>query len=559
MARTSRKNKAQAILEPLERIYNTAIYVRLSIEDSGTNSSEVLETQKLIVEQFVSKQKDMQIISTYCDNGYTGTNFDRPDFERMMTDVRARKVDCIVVKDLSRFGRNYVETGYFLENIFPFLGVRFIAITDNYDTLHNINGDDMVVSLKNIVNSLVAKDISAKSASVLHQKQKNGEFIGAFAPYGYMKNPDRKNHLIIDPVTAPIVQDIFKWKLDGMGYIMIARKLNEQNILSPSMYNYLSGRYKQKVMPTGNATSWQGQVVKLITQNFTYTGNVTQGKSHESLCEGIPLTKFKKKDYIIVYGTHEAIVDEDTFRRLEVISEEIAKNCNTHRGKYPHKENIFKSKIFCADCGQKMIRYKNVSATGTARYTFLCNNYEHKLQISKCSKKCLGEPELIAAILSSLKIQVDLGILLEDKIKDLKDTKKYKQKQQQINRDLIKVQKLIDKNVLLCSTLFENYADGTIDLTEYNRLKSTYLKQAEELEKEQETLLKAQILDQKILSPQNKWIQAFKSQKATEVLTRDFIETMIDKIVVSGYNDVEIVWNFSDEFAVLVKFAGGAK
>ena len=299
MARVSRKNTTIEVKPTTSRIYNVALYVRLSIEDSGTNKSEVIELQRYMVEQFVNKQKDMQIISTYCDNGYTGTNFDRPDFERMMEDVRARKIDCIVVKDLSRFGRNYIETGYFLEKIFPFLGVRFVAVTDNYDTLHNANGDEMVVSLKNIVNSIYAKDISKKASSALHQKQKNGEYIGAWTPYGYTKNPENKNHLIIDPITAPVVRDIFKWKLEGMGYITIARKLNEMGIITPSVYNCLSGRYNTKSPSTKNQM-WQGQMIKRIVKNFIYTGNMTQGKTLKSLYDGISFVKIPKDNYIRV-------------------------------------------------------------------------------------------------------------------------------------------------------------------------------------------------------------------------------------------------------------------
>lgn len=450
MARVSRKNKAQAILEPIEHVYNTAIYIRLSIEDSGTNSSETIETQQYMVEQFVNAQQDMKLYSIYKDNGFTGTNFQRPAFEQMMDDVRDRKVDCIVVKDLSRFGRNYIETGYYLEKIFPFLNVRFVAITDNYDTLKNSSSCDMVASLKNIVNSLVAKDISHKSATVLHHKQQNGEYIGAFAPYGYMKNPDQKNHLIIDPVTAPIVKEIFQWKLEGIGYIMIARKLNEKSIPSPSVYNFQSGRYKQKTVPTGRATMWQGQMIKHIVNNFTYTGNVTQGKTVESLCNGLPLTKKDKKQYVVVYGTHEPIIDEATFHNLAKMSESIAKQNNERRGKYPFKENIFKGKIFCADCGQKMIRYKDVSKIGTARYTFHCNQYEHNLKLSKCSKKCLGEPELTDAILASLRAQVELTFSLEDKLEKLRSTKEYKAKQKKIKTDLINTEKLISKNLMLC-------------------------------------------------------------------------------------------------------------
>ncbi|WP_312048279.1 recombinase family protein [Anaerotignum sp.] len=311
-------------------------------------------------------------------------------------------------------------------------------------------------------------------------------------------------------------------------------------IPSPSVYNYRNARYKAKKIPTGKATMWQGQMVKQIINNFTYTGNVTQGKTMESLCNGLPLTKKDKKQYVVVYGTHEAIIDEETFHKLENTINDVAKKRKANSKKYPFTENIFKGKVFCADCGQKMIRYKNAKKSAKTRYVFLCNQ------------------ELIDAILSSLRAQVDLTFSLEDKLKKLKSTKKYIAKQKKIKTHLVNTEKLIAKNLILCSALFENYTDGTIDLVEYNRLKSDYLKQAEELEETKNNLLKAQALDEKILSPQNEWIKAFRGQKDTAVLSREFIDLMIDKIIVSGYNDVEIVWKFADELAILTEFVGGA-
>jgi hypothetical protein len=329
-------------------------------------------------------------------------------------------------------------------------------------------------------------------------------------------------------------------------------------IPSPSVYNYQNARYKAKKIPTGKATMWQGQMVKQIINNFTYTGNVTQGKTVESLCNGLPLTKKDKKQYVVVYGTHEAIIDEATFRRLGNTIDEVAKKRKANSKKYPFTENIFKGKAFCADCGQKMIRYKNAKKATETRYVFLCNQYAHNLQLSKCSKKCLGEPELIKAILSSLRAQVELTFSLEDKLKKLKSTKQYIAKQKKIKTDLVNTEKQITKNLLLCSALFENYTDGTIDLVEYNRLKADYLKQADELEEAKNKLLKAQVLDEKLLSPQNEWIKAFRRQKDTIVLCREFIELMIEIIIVSGFIDVEIIWKFSDELAFLTEFVGGA-
>ncbi len=270
MARVSRKAALQKqdapIAAPPERIYNTAIYVRLSVEDNNRSTdNDSLAMQRYMMEKFVNAQPDMRLCTVFTVNGETGTNFERPGFESLMDEIRSRKIDCIVVKDLSRFGRNYIEAGYYLEKIFPFLGVRFIAVNDNFDSAKANSGDELVISLKNLVNDLYARDISKKIISSLSTKQQNGEFIGAFPPYGYLKSTDDRHKLVIDPATAPIVREIFEWRLNEEGIVQIARRLNERKIPSPSMYHYLNGRRKKK--PEGAGAVWQAQMVKKITSN----------------------------------------------------------------------------------------------------------------------------------------------------------------------------------------------------------------------------------------------------------------------------------------------------
>jgi DNA invertase Pin-like site-specific DNA recombinase len=251
MARTKRKvNPVAPVLEAatkekIEVKYLTAAYVRLSVEDSGKKGADTIEGQKKMLSDFISSHSDMELAGVWCDNGETGTNFARPQFEAMMEKVKRGEINCIVVKDLSRFGRNYKETGNYLERIFPFLNVRFIAVTDNFDTLtaeRNENG--YIVPLKNIINEAYSKDISKKSASALHIKQKRGDFIGAWAPYGYSKNPDDTHKLIINEETAPVVRQIFAWRAEGVSVMQIARKLNDAGILSPSAYLYETGQVK---------------------------------------------------------------------------------------------------------------------------------------------------------------------------------------------------------------------------------------------------------------------------------------------------------------------------
>ncbi|NCC69635.1 MAG: hypothetical protein EOM14_15865 [Clostridia bacterium] len=218
MARTKRKinpiRPEAATSVPAEKIYRTAGYVRLSVEDGGRPGADTLESQKRLITQYIENRPSLTLAGLWCDNGHTGTNFERPEFERLMERVRHGEIDCIVVKDLSRFGRNYKETGNYLERIFPFLNIRFIAINDNFDTLTaERNEYGFIVPLKNLMNETYSRDISQKISSAIASKEKRGEFIGVWAPYGYKKSEANRHHLEINAATAPVVREIFALRL----------------------------------------------------------------------------------------------------------------------------------------------------------------------------------------------------------------------------------------------------------------------------------------------------------------------------------------------------------
>lgn len=269
MARTKRKINpilpVAALEKAPQRIYQAGGYVRLSVEDSGRPGADTIETQRELIQSYIEAQPDLRLYDLYCDNGRTGTNFDRPEFERIMQDVRTGKVDCIVVKDLSRFGRNYREAGNYLERVFPLLDVRFIAVNDNFDTLTAERSQDAyIVPLKNIMNAVYSKDISRKILPALSTKQQNGDFIGSWAAYGYQKCADDRHRIEPDEETAPVVWDIFQWRLSGLSYQNIARKLNERGIPSPARYHYLKGDAKSERYAN---TLWNIYMVKRILSN----------------------------------------------------------------------------------------------------------------------------------------------------------------------------------------------------------------------------------------------------------------------------------------------------
>lgn len=554
MARVSRKAAITEQETPInpkpERVYNTAVYARLSVEDNKrADDQESMAIQRYMLEKYVETRSDMRLCGVFCDNGESGTNFERPEFERLMDGVRSRMIDCIVVKDLSRFGRNYVEAGYYLEKIFPYLGVRFVAVNDGYDSMKDKTGNELVISLKNLVNDLYAKDISKKINTALEIKQRKGEFIGARPPYGYLKSPEDKHKLVPDPEAAPIVREIFEWRADGIGINMIARYLNEREIPCPSMHHYLNGRKKKK--PQGAGAIWQGQMIKLITKHPVYIGHMAQGRSKESLSEGMPKTAIDKEDWIIVYNTHEPIVSQDIFDKVQALSEQRCKEHLSRRGKYPSMENVFKGLVVCGDCGTKMRRYKNVFRTGTLRYTFICRVYAENLSSQGCTKKCVGEPELKEAVFHALRIEIEAALKLEDLLKRTQKKSGFRKKQEALAERIRVLKQDIGRNTAYRSALFESFSDHTLTEQEYLSLKQeydrkadSYLKELEELKKEEQTLSET-------LSPQNQWIKALKKWQTEETVTREMAVELIHHIKVTGYNEIEIVWNFKDELTRL--------
>jgi len=329
MARTKRKRNPVLPVSvqetPKQHIYYTGGYVRLSVEDSGKSGTDTIKNQKELVKDYIESQPDMEFCGLYCDNGQTGTNFYRPEWERLLQDIKSGKINCIVVKDLSRFGRNYLETGNYLERMFPFLGVRFVAIEDNFDsaTVRDINEE--LIPLKNIFNEIYSRDISKKVGSALAIKQQKGEFIGAWAAYGYQKCADHPHKLEPDKKTAFVVKEIFQWRLSGMSYKQIAQKLNELEIPSPSQSHDQKRELRSECCKN---VKWGYQAVKRILSNRVYLGHTIQRCKRQSLYEGKKQQMLPESEWMIVYHTHEAILDEKTFQAVQEMAQKQRKRLN---------------------------------------------------------------------------------------------------------------------------------------------------------------------------------------------------------------------------------------
>lgn len=340
MARVSRKKNKNILNEPhniKSNIYYAAIYLRLSQRELETNESNKIENQKELLLNFISEKEDIILKEIYCDNGATGTNFKRMAWNKLMTDIESGYINCIIVKDLSRLGRNYLETQNYLDNIFPQFNIRFISVNDNYDTCNIqrdcFNSNDIIIPLKNILNAQSAKDISEKIFSAKEILRKKGKFTGNVAPYGYKKDENDKYHLVINDETAHIIRRIFKLKLERKTNTEICKILNSENIPPPYKYLYDKGKVTSKRYADN---IWKNSTIKVITGNQMYIGDMVQGKKIKYLAAGITkVKKLNKIEYIIIHNTHEQIIEKDIFFKVqEICKKELELNRKKRNSNY---------------------------------------------------------------------------------------------------------------------------------------------------------------------------------------------------------------------------------
>ena len=559
MARTKRKinpilPEAEAPA-PAQKKYRTAAYVRLSVVDSGKPGADTIEGQKNLLLHFIENEKSLSLYGLFCDNGRTGTDFERPEFEKLMEAVKHGEVDCIVVKDLSRFGRNYKETGNYLERIFPFLGVRFIAVNDGFDTLTAERGaDGYLVPLKNLINEVYSKDISKKSGSALATKQKNGDFIGAWAPYGYRKCSDDPHKLEPDEATAPIVRQIFQWRVDGMSVTRIAKKLNDSGIPSPSAYLYNTGVCKTEKY---NGAIWHIQAVKIILTRQVYIGHMVQGTKRQSFYENRRQYKKPQEEWVIVESTHEPIIDRDTFEKVQEIMRQRNEEYFEKLGRFSYletTENILKGLIYCADCKRPLVRYKNVSHNKKLWYTFICQT--HSNDITSCPKKNIREDALIPMLMQAIQTQIELAADMDELVRRVNSSPKHRKRTADLQGRLDNAKKALKRYNNLYDSLYQNYVDKLMTEQEYITLKSRYKAEAEEAERLIEALTRQQA-EESEHTPENRFLTAFGSFKGEDTLTKEMAQALIERVYVDGNSNIEIIFRYRDEYRALCTYLEG--
>ena len=355
---------------------HAAAYVRLSKEDLNSVSglkaeSNSISNQKQLILDYLKDKTDIKLVSIREDDGYTGTDYDRPDFQRMMDDIRAGVVNCVIVKDLSRFGREYINAGKYIDRLFPYYGVRLIAINDGVDTITRSSADDFNIMVKNLMNDNYCRDISIKIRSQLQVKRKNGEFIGAFAPYGYEKSPEDKNKLVVDVYAAEVVRDIFGWKLSGINQDAIARRLNEQSILSPLEYKRSKGLPYKTSFKTKSKAQWTPVAVRRILTNPVYVGTLVQGIRTRPNYKIKTVIVNEQDKWAIYENAHEAIINPRQFVLVQRLLELDTRTSPRENGLFP-----LAGLLCCGDCGGAMVRKTQTS--GNKRFCYYtCSNHKN--------------------------------------------------------------------------------------------------------------------------------------------------------------------------------------
>ena len=531
-----------------------AMYLRLSRDDSDVgdmtdgkgnvkSESNSIGNQRELIRAYIHEQQDIELYDIYVDDGFSGSNFDRPEFKRMMSDIEAGRVNLVIVKDLSRFGRDYIESGRYIQKVFPALGVRFIALTDHYDSFHADAGESgIVLPLKNFINDSYCRDISTKVKSQFEVKRKNGECIAPFALYGYRKAENNKNQLVVDEYAADIVRKIFEWKMDGMAISAIAQKLNGLGVLSPKEYKKSIGSNYKGGFSGAVKSMWSSSTVKRILTNEMYLGHLIQGKTEKINYKLKKSVEKPKEEWVKVEDTHEAIISEDNF----FIVQNLLK-VDSRVSPVTEKSSLFNGILFCGDCGEQMIRRVN-RYKDTQKVYYICST---KNRGEGCTRHSIEEEKLKELIATPIRRYANC--FLEEK-NVFEKSQKLEANFESIVRydtEIARLKQEQDKYYALCSGLYEDLRREIITKEEFERLHSEFKRKAAEFEdaqKKQETMIKELFKNGVISAGRLKTMQECAELKEID---RHTLCSMVKEILIYEDQRIEIVFYYTDQYRIM--------
>ena len=544
MGRPSRRQRmeraaGQATVNPTPARYKACIYVRKSKEDVGEDSIEV---QRDMIAEYIRGHPDLELVETFSDNGWTGTNFDRPGFQSMMDFVRAKKANCIVVKDLSRLGRNYIETGRLLQSVFPFLGVRFIAINDSFDSLTaERDADGIIIALKNVLNDMYSRDLSRKVSATKAMQRERGERSGGKTPYGYRWCVDGRNQIEPDPETAPVVQRIFQCRVEGESYQKIARRLTAEGIFSPNRYRYEKGITHSETAATAK---WTALTVKRILENPAYVGHTLLGAWESEMGK---LRKAPESNQVLIRNSHEALIDETTFQAVQEMNAEKTRKYKEgeERNKALERtQNILGRLVYCGDCGKVMLRQHQLTRLKRTKgfYTFICRT--HKIFPDQCPLKYVRETDIIEIVWTQIRKEIEAAASLQEKIRQYMRSPAGAARKEKLEKQLQELQNRLNRTRTLQDRLYPSLADNLISAADYRICSQKYKDEiakaeAEILDLEQEISLES--------VKTNKWIIAYSQHQGTQELTEELAHALVERIEISDHHRISITLKYADE------------
>ena len=519
------------------------MYLRLSKEDGEKVESNSISNQREIINSYV-KRNQITMVKEYVDDGYSGANFDRPNFKEMIKDAYDKKFDTIIVKDLSRFGRDYIEAGKYIQRIFPENGIRFISVNDNYDSKSaDMNDTHLILPIKNFINDSYCRDISNKVKSSQKIKREKGDYISAFAPYGYKKSEENKNKLVVDEQAAPNIKNIFDMKLKGYSSKAIADELNRLGVLTPRKYKESQG-FKCNGFQNIKGGNWSAKAVNRIIENEVYIGNTLQGKSITLNYKNKKQIGKEKEKWIRVENTHEAIVSKEVFAIANTM---LKRDLNNARGK--DKIDIFTGMLFCKECGSSLIR-RTVKYKEREEVFYICSKYNKE---KSCSRHSIKEETLIKAMSKIIKSYIEFNEKLYSKVQLIDINRNLKDNQIPI----LKREKAMTEELL--SSLYLDLKEDVINKEEYQLFRKNYMEKLTKIDESIQYRLKRQE-DTKYKIDENKsWIIDINKYKNLSEIDRLSFVMLIDKIFIAEDKRIDVRFNHTEELSLIEEMANTDK
>lgn len=526
------------------KIWRAALYVRLSKEDGNKQESNSILSQKEILKEYLKIHTDIELFDFYVDDGWSGTNFERPAFKRMIEDICQGRVNCVIVKDLSRFGRNYTDAGFYLENLFVRHKVRFIAINNSHDTASgNMNAamQCINVGITNVINESVAATTSVNVRGTLNVRRTNGDFIGSFPTYGYLKSPENRHKLIIDEEAAPVVRMIFEKYVSGMSILGITKELNESGIPNPSMYKKMKGfNYKH---PEGkiNDGLWPESSVRRILKNEMYIGNMVQGRNTTmsykiKQCRAVP-----RNEWYVVEGTHEPIIDRETFDKAQALF-----NRNIRKSPQKKEVDLFAGLVRCADCLRIMSKKSNKHSYGEYHY-YRCTT-ARKMQKGACTNHTIRIDKIEEAVLVFLQKMVEVAAEYDEIIKKINSDSQRKNNSVYLVKEVERKTAERENCRRMMLELYPDWKSGDITKQEYMDLKADFQEKIERLDDLINKLQEKIEEYEKGIGEDNSFVTSFKTIGNIEKLTRPVLTELIEEILVHEGGNITIRLKCKDAF-----------